>query len=168
MSTIGLFFAVVFLAIVVGAALSLLKRFFRPACVLEGLGVADSLRRGWAMVRHNLKDVGLMWLIMIGVNIAWMIVIVPAGVLLMGVGGLLGGGLALLVGWIGQSISSGATPWIVAALLGIPVFFLVMIAPLAFLNGLREVFQSSTWTLTYRELRAKENLEQEQLLVADA
>jgi hypothetical protein len=43
----------------------------------------------------------------------------------------------------------------VAAVVGIPVFILVMAAPLSFLGGLFEVFLSSTWTLTYRELRAK-------------
>jgi len=167
-STIGLFFAVVFLAIVVGAALSLLKRFFRRACVLDGLGVAESLRRGWAMVRQNLKDAGLMWLIMIGVNLAWMLVMVPIGVLLFGVGAVMGGGPALLAGKWAESAFGGAASWIVGGAVGIPIFLAVVVAPLVFLGGLREVFQSSTWTLTYRELRALEQLEPEQLTETDA
>ena len=161
-STIGLFFAVVFLAIVVGAALSLLKRFFRRACVLEGLGVVGSLRRGWAMVRQNLKDVGLMWLIMIGVNLAWMLLMVPIGALLFGLGAVMGGGPALLVGKWAESAFGGAASWILGGAVGIPIFLMVVVAPLVFLGGLREVFQSSTWTLTYRELRALEQLEPSQ------
>ena len=152
MSTIGLFFAVLFLAIVVGAALSLLKAFFRRTCVLEGLGVAESMRRGWAMVRQNLKDVGLMWLIMIGVNLAWLLVMVPIGALLVGMGAVMGGGLALLAGKLTELVFRGATPWILAGAVGIPTFLLVVVTPLALLGGLREVFQSSAWTLTYREL----------------
>jgi len=167
-SSIGLFFAVVFLAIVVGAALSLLKRFFRRACVLDGLGVAESMRRGWAMVRQNLRDVGLMWLIMIGVNLAWLMVMVPIGALLFGVGAVMGGGLALLAGKLAESAFGGAASWILAGAVGIPIFLAVVVAPLAFLGGLQAVFQSSTWTLTYRELRALEQLEPEQLTETDA
>jgi len=162
-STIGLFFAVVFLAIVIGAALSLLKRFFRRACVLEDLGVAGSLRKGWAMVRQNLKDVGLMWLIMIGVNLAWMLAMVPIGALLFGVGAVMGGGPALLVGKWAELAFGDAASWILGGAVGIPIFLAVVVAPLVFLGGLREIFQSSTWTLTYRELRALEQLEPEQL-----
>jgi hypothetical protein len=36
---------------------------------------------------------------------------------------------------------------------GLPIFILVMLAPWFGLGGLMEVFQSSAWTLTYRELR---------------
>ena len=50
----------------------------------------------------------------------------------------------------------GAAPWIIAAAVGIPTFLLVVVTPLAFLGGLREVFRSNVWTLTYRELLALE------------
>jgi hypothetical protein len=63
--------------------------------------------------------------------------------------------LALLAGGLTGLAFEGPMPWIVAAVVGIPVFILVMAAPLSFLGGLFEVFLSSTWTLTYRELRAK-------------
>jgi len=51
---------------------------------------------------------------------------------------------------------------------GIPIFLLVMVTPLALLGGLREVFRSSAWTLTHRELRALEKLQPEQLPETDA
>jgi hypothetical protein len=44
-------------------------------------------------------------------------------------------------------------------LIGIPIFALVVSVPWLFLGGLVEVFKSSVWTLTYRELRALEGLE---------
>jgi hypothetical protein len=42
---------------------------------------------------------------------------------------------------------------------GIPIFILVVAAPSVFLGGLAEVYKSSVWTLSYRELRALEGLE---------
>lgn len=39
------------------------------------------------------------------------------------------------------------------------LFILTLAAPLAFLGGLREVFLSSTWTLTYYELGGLESVE---------
>ena len=115
------------------------------------------------MVRQNLKDAGLMWLIMIGVNLAWMLAMVPIGALLFGVGAVMGGGPALLVGKWAESAFGGAAAWILGGAVGIPIFLAVVVAPLVFLGGLREVFQSSAWTLTYRELRALEQLEPGQL-----
>jgi len=47
-------------------------------------------------------------------------------------------------------------PWILAGVVGLPIFILVMAAPWIFLGGLMEVFKSSVWTLSYRELRALE------------
>jgi hypothetical protein len=164
-TTIGLFFLSIFLLIIVRAVLSLLKRFFRPACALDGLGVTESIRHGYAVVRQYLKDTGLMWLIMAGVDIGWPIVMFPVGLLLAGMGTVLGGFSALLVGGLARLFLSGGTAVLLAVAIGIPIFLLLLIAPLVFLGGLREVFQSSTWTLTYRELRALESL---QLDAADA
>lgn len=63
--------------------------------------------------------------------------------------------MAILAGGLTGLAFEGPTPWIVAGVVGIPIFILVLAAPLTFLGGLLEVFLSSTWTLTYRELRAK-------------
>jgi hypothetical protein len=158
-ATVGLCFLVVILGIVVGVTLSLLLHFFRRVCVLEGLGVVESIQEGYALVRRHLKDVFVMWLIMIGVDIAAMMALVPVFILLAIVGGVLGGLLALLVGGLTSLALSGAAPWIAGGAVGIPIFLLILVAPLAFLGGLVEVFKSSTWTLTYRELRALNGLE---------
>jgi hypothetical protein len=169
-TTIGLFFLTLFLAIVVGAVISLLIKFFWRACALEELGVIESIRHGFSVVRRHLKDVGIMWLIMVGVSIGWVIamiaiaiVLLPAIILLIIIGGVLGGLPALLVGGLASLFFEGAVPWILAAVIGLPIFILVVAVPWLFLGGLMEVFKSSVWTLTYRELRALESVEPDQL-----
>ena len=151
-TTIGLGLLVVLLAIVVAVILSVLKPFFQRVCVLQQMGVVESIRQGYAVVRHNLKDVGLMWLITVGLRIGWAILMIPIVFLLLVVSGALGGLLALLAGGLTGLVFEGAAPWIVGGVVGIPIFILVLAAPLSFLGGLFEVFLSSTWTLTYREL----------------
>ena len=167
-TTIGLFFPILFLAIVAGVVLSLLRQFFWRACALEEMGVIESIRQGFGIVRRHLKDVVIMWLIMIAVQIAWVIALIataivlfPAIILLIVVGGVLAGLPALLIGGLAGLIFEGAVPWILAGVVGLPIFILVMAAPWVFLSGLMEVFKSSVWTLTYQELRALESLETE-------
>jgi len=167
-AAIGLFFLILFLAIVVTTVLSLLRKFFWRACALEELGVIESIRHGFDVVRQHLKDVGIMWLIMIGVQIGWTIalisitiVLLPAIILLIVVAAVLGGLPGLLVFGLTNLFFEGVVPWILAAMVGIPIFALVVAVPWLFLGGLMEVFKSSTWTLTYRELRALESLETE-------
>ncbi|MFQ5812319.1 MAG: hypothetical protein ACE5I2_03890 [Anaerolineae bacterium] len=153
--TVGLFIIVILLVIVVALILSVLKPFFQRVCVLQHTGVAESIRQGYAMVKQNLKDVGLMWLITVGLRIGWAILMIPVVFLLLVVSGVLGGGLGLLAGGLTGLAFEGAAPWIVGGVVGIPIFILVLVAPLSLLGGLFEVFLSSTWTLTYRELRAE-------------
>ena len=161
--TVGLVFLAICLVIIVGAVLSLLKHFIWRACALEELGVIGSIRQGYAVVRQNLKDVGLMWLIVLGISLAWPLLMIPIVLLLMGVAVVLGGMSALLVGGLAGLILEGVAPWIMAGLVGIPTFFLALVAPLVFLGGLREVFLSGTWTLTYRDLHPLESSEPQRL-----
>ena len=158
-ATVGFGFLVIFAIIVVVALLRVLKYFFRRACVLEEVGVREALRQGFALARQNWKDVGLMWLITIGLSIAWAIVMLPVVVLLVGVGAVLGGGVGLMVrGLVGLAMGNVGA-WIVAGLVALPVLILVIAVPASLLSGLKEVYLSSTWTLTYRELCALERLE---------
>jgi hypothetical protein len=77
---------------------------------------------------------------------------------------VVGGGVALLaglsVGGLTSLIVEGAVPWIAGFAVGIPLFILIMAPPLVFLGGLAEVYKSSVWTLTYRELHALEGLKE--------
>lgn len=158
-ATVGLGFLVIFVVAIVALVVSLLMHFIRRACALRQLGVFDSIRQGYAIARQNMKDVGLMWLLMVGVTIAFAILTIPIFFLLLALGVASGGGAFLAGLGIARLVSEGLTPWIVASAVGIPIFLVVLIVPLLFLGGLREVFRSSTWTLTYRELLALESLE---------
>jgi hypothetical protein len=156
MLTVGLALLVIFFAIAVGIALSLLVQFFRRAIVLENMGVIDGMRRGWQIVRQRLGDVILMGLILFGLGLAWVIVKIPIIIALVMAALVVGGLPALFAGMIAGLFTEGAVPWIVAAVVGLPISFIVIGVPMLFLSGLVETYQSTTWTLTYRELLALE------------
>jgi hypothetical protein len=147
---------VIFAAIVAAIAMSLLLKFWHRAVVLEDRGVNDAVRRGWQVLRRRLGDVGVMGLILFALGLVKTIVLVPVVFLLVAVA-VIGGGLpAMLAYAVTGLIAQGATPWIAAAIVGVPIFIGVMAIPLAVLSGLVQTFHSSTWTLTYRELAALE------------
>ena len=149
----GLFFIFIFLAIIMGQVIGVVKYFARRECAVEKLGPLDSIRRGFRMVWDNLKNVGIMWLVMVGVNIGWPVLMGIFTILLIAVDILVSGLTGMLVGLTSNAFG-GAEPILVGAIVGISIFMIILILPLVFLGGLKEVFQSSTWTLTYRELKA--------------
>ena len=154
LASISFFLLFVLAALITSVALSLVKHFFRRACAMEDLGVVASIQRGYAVVRQHVKDVGLMWLIVAAIYIFWPMMVLPVVMLLIGFGLAMGGSIALLAGGLVTLVSgSAALPWIIAALMGILTFILTLAVPLVFLEGLRAVYVSSAWTLTYRELR---------------
>jgi len=140
-------------------ALGLLRPFFVRTCVLERIAVIEAIRAGFGFVKRHLKDVAIMWLLMIGLGFAWLIVMIPVGLVLL-LAGLVAGGIpALTIGGMLSLVLEGPWPWIAGGVVGVPIFIVVVAVPSLFLNGLVEVFKSSVWTLTYRELRALERLE---------
>jgi hypothetical protein len=159
--TIGLIFFFILLTIVVGVAVSLLMRFFHRACVLEELGVIEAIKHGFRVVRERLGDVAIMWLIMLGVGIGLAVAMIIVVILLVLVATVLAGVPAFLVGGLSSLAFEGPVPWIVGAAVGVPIFMLVLVLPMLFLSGLIEVFKSSVWTLTYREVRALESVKPE-------
>ena len=158
--TAGLFFLFIFLAIIATQVLSLLKHFVRRECAVRKLSPLASIRSGFRLVWSNLKEVGLMWLVLVGVNIGWPIALGIIAIFLLAVASVIGGVGGLLIG-----VTAGAfgvsEPILAGFAVGIPLFMLVLIIPLLFLSGLKEVFESSTWTLTYRELGALSSLKAE-------
>ena len=75
---------------------------------------------------------------------------------------------AYLVFLLSSLVFEGALPVLLAVVVGLPIFILVMLAPWWCLGGLMEVFQSSAWTLTYRELSAVEDAQAAQVPAVDA
>ncbi len=171
----SLLMAGIALAVVAGTLLSVLKRFFRQACALEGLGVIASVRRGWAVVRYKPTDVLVMWLIMLGVRLGWSVVVAlsfvvlfPLLILFIVLGGVAAALPAYLVFLLSSLAFEGALPVLLAVVVGLPIFILVMLAPWWCLGGLMEVFKSSVWTLTYRELHAAADAQRDQVRAVQA
>jgi hypothetical protein len=160
-ASVGILVLVIFVAILAGIVLALFTPFFRRVCVLEERGVIESIRRGFALVRQRPGDVLIMGLLQFGISLLGFIVMIPVLILLLVVALVVAGLPAAIAGGIASLFDQGATPWIVAAFVGAPVFLLVVAAPSIFLNGLLEVFQSGIWTLAYRELLALETAQGE-------
>lgn len=157
-AAIGLGLAFIVLAILGLIALSVLRQFFYRACVLEGLGVIDSIRRGFTLARQRALDALIIALILFGIGLGWFVVMIPIFILLAIVGLLVGGLPGLAIGFASSLVLQGAWPWVIGAVVALPIFLLVFVVPVLFLSGLLRVFISTTWTLTYREARALESL----------
>ena len=140
---------------------NLLRPFFWRVAVLENTSVGESFRRGFAMVRENWKNAGLMWLVMIGLGIAWVVIsilafliMLPILVITVIVAVVVSAIPALLLFGLFSLFLSGPLPWIAAAIFILPLFFLIAFSPLLLLGSWKSIFTSTVWTLTYRELKA--------------
>jgi hypothetical protein len=169
-AAIGCAFLFIFAFVILMVILGLLRQFFVRAAALEGAGIGESFRLGWAMVRKNWKSVGLMWLVMIGIGIAYGIIgivlfllLIPAYILLVLPAALVAAVPALLALAITSIFAAGPLAWIVTALVAIPFFFMVLFAPLAVISGWYVIYTSSVWTLTYREIKALAVIEPEEI-----
>ncbi len=165
-ASIGLAFLFIFVTAILMVVLYVLRDFAWRMIVLEGAGAMEALRMALALVKRQWKNVGLMWLVMIGLKIAWgiafFILIFPLLVvsILTAVGGVLVAIVpSLLTAGLASLLSAPAYwPWIFAAIIGLPFFFVVTFSPILLVSGWGLIYQSSVWTLTYRELKAIETV----------
>jgi len=125
-------------------------------CAIEGLGVLAAVQSGFRLARRHLGAVALQWLLLIGLGIAWAIVMIPVSLMLVVLALLIGAVPALLVGGVSGLLTSWPVGLVLGMLVVIPVFIVVVGAPQVALTTLATVFYSTTWTLTYRELKAIE------------
>jgi hypothetical protein len=160
-STIALVFITIFVVVVLTILLHLLRNFFWRICVLENTGVRESLQRGFAMVLENWKNVGLMWLVMIGLGIVWaiasiilFIITIPLVVVTAVVAALVAAAPYLLLVGAFSLFLNGILPWIAAGLFVAPLFFTIAFSPWLLLGSWQSVYTSTVWTLTYREIKA--------------
>ncbi len=160
-STVVLVFITIFVVIVLTILLHLLRNFFWRIAVLENVGVRESLQRGFAMVLENWKNVGLMWLVMIGLGIVWMvasiiliIVSIPVVIVTAVIAALVAAIPYMLLVGVFSTFLGGFLPWVAAGLFIAPLFFPLAFAPWVLLGSWQSVYTSSVWTLTYREIKA--------------
>jgi hypothetical protein len=150
--TAGLALLVILLVIALAIVLSLVLQVIRRACVLEDLGVFEAISRGFTVMRKRLVDVILMGLLLFAAVLVVSLLMIPLVMLLLLVGAIAGGLPGLLAYWIAGQFAAAEAPVIIGILVAAPIFLAVIIVPVLFISGLVEVFKSSAWTLTYREL----------------
>ena len=160
-SVIGVVFLLIFVVVILSIFLGLLRHFFWRVSALEDVGVGESLRRGFALVRENWKNVGLMWLVMIGLGIAWMLVSIIAFIITIPVVAVTAIIAAVVVSIPGLLLAgffslflSGYMPLIVGGIFVLPLFFVIAFLPWGLLTAWQQIYSSTVWTLTYREIKA--------------
>lgn len=164
-SSIVLLFIIIIVVVILTILLHLLRNFVWRICVLENASVSESLRRGFALVLENWKNVGLIWLVMIGLAIVWAVasvilfivtipVVIVTAILAVLVVAL---PFLLLVGTFSLFVG-GVLPWIAAGLFVAPLFFTLAFLPWLLLSSWQSIYTSTVWTLTYREIKALPNL----------
>ena len=162
----GLAFLFIFITVILMVILYVLRDFAWRMVALEGAGALEALRMAAALVKRQWKNVSLTWLVMIGLKIAWgiafIILIFPLLIvsLITALGGVVVAIVPTLVTAGVASLLSAPDywPWIFAAIIGLPLFFLVTFSPIHLVSGWAQIYQSSVWTLTYRELKALETI----------
>jgi len=163
-STIVLAFISIFVVVILTIVLHLFRNFFWRVSVLENVGVRESFRRGYALVIENWKNVGLMWIVMVGIGIVWavasviLIVVTIPLVIITGVIALIVASVPfLLFAGIFNIFLSGWLPWIAGGLFVAPLFFTIAFSPWLLISSWQAVYTSTVWTLTYREIKALPN-----------
>jgi hypothetical protein len=160
-SAIVLGFITIFVVVILTILLHLLRNFFWRICVLENASVSESLQRGFAFVLENWKNVGLMWLVMIGLGIVWavasiilIIITIPVVIVTAIIAVLVAALPFLLFVGVFSTFLGGVLPWIAGGLFVAPLFFPIAFSPWLLLSSWQSVYTSTVWTLTYREIKA--------------
>jgi len=136
---------VILVLVVINAVIGPFQELAWRRTVLEQHGVMDSLRESFGLIRQRLKEIVLVWLLMLGIGIGWGIasifVMLPV-VIIAAIVGAIPAGLVYLV----------AQSWIGAAIAGVPLFLLVLIVLGSAVESVYLVYQSTVWTLAYLDI----------------
>ncbi len=144
-AAVGLGFLVIMFAIVAGIVISVLQQFWRRQIALDDRSVGEALSLGTRMARRKAGDVAILWLLLAVIGLLFAMVLIPVVIGLV----LLGGGIGAGLGY-GLYALTNSVGW--AVLVGLPIFILILAVPLLIVQGVYLVFESSTWTLAYRDL----------------
>jgi len=102
---------------------------------IENRPAMDAVRASWYALRRRLKDVFLMWLITLGLGIAFgFVVAIPAAMLAVGIG-----------------VTAAVGVWPIAGALGVVLLVVVFVLMAAW-----NTFTSAMWTIFFRRLTGRE------------
>jgi hypothetical protein len=133
-----------FLLIPVAWFIDLMVNFTTIAIIEENLGIFESIKRAWRMITRHLGDVLVMFLILgvgqliLGLVIALPLVVVPLPLVFE----------LIITGF--ETLSFGL---VLSVLL-----FIVFMPLVIFLSGVLRAYVLTSWTLTYRQLEAEDEL----------
>jgi hypothetical protein len=116
--------------------------FFVRECVIQRRGVFDSIREGYRLVRANLGNVAMLYLLIIGIGIGYGMGMFVVGLILIGIPVAVG----VAVGAIANSVGAGI---VVGLVIGLPMLLILL-----FISGLYQVFESTLWTEGYLAITA--------------
>ena len=141
---------VVLFLFVVGLVIRPFYEFFMRECVIQKRGVFDSIREGYRIVRANLGNVAILYILIIGIGIGFALLMIPVVLVLVGIAlaaGLVAGFAA--AGTAGLTTQAIVPAIIVGAIVAIPVFLVIL-----FISGLYHAFESTLWTEGYLAITA--------------
>ncbi len=135
------FFPTICIGGIINAAIKLVNKIAARSCVLENLGVMDSVKRGWYITRRNIGYTCLNWLVWAATSgILGLVAAIPA-----------------LLFWVPAAKAFLHNDWsatsIVAGLVTGLYFVLVGII----FGGILSSFNSTLWTKLYKWFLAREN-----------
>jgi len=151
-----IFFAFMLLMALVG----LLRQYVARYVTLEGTGVGEAFRRGWAMFRSKFWATVVLGLVQVGLGIAFgfaailvFFLLIPAYAVMALPAAL----VAALPGWLAYLLANISMPVgaaiAVGVLVALPLFLIITFLPLGFISGMFGVFLSNIWTLAFRSLQ---------------
>ena len=144
--TAGLMMVVILLIVALSVMISLLQQFWRRQIALDDRSVGQAFSLGTQMARRKAGDVAIFWLLMAVIGFCFVVVLIPLAIGLT----LLGGGLGFGLGYAVYALTN-SVGW--ALLAGLPIFLVILSIPLLLVQGVYLVFESSAWTLAYRDPR---------------
>jgi len=159
---------IILVGAVVGAFLGPVTEVAYRTCALKGTGAWEAIRSAFGLIRRNLGATALQWLLLVGLNIAWNILLIPVNVLLVALGLFIGGVPAIALGGLGGLATGSPVGLGLGALAFIPLFVLVLAVPNVLLTTAATIFHSTTWTLAYREIETVDGGRQGAKLAAAA
>ena len=137
LGSVGLFCCVGIFLWVVKVVIEPFYEFFQRECVLQKRGVFDSIREGYRLVRANVGNVAVLYLLIIGIRIGFWFLVLAGSLFLFAIAVAVG----IVAGFAAQSVGPGI---VVGALVAIPILLILL-----FVNGLFQTLESTMWTEGY-------------------
>ncbi len=146
-ATVGLEILVILVIVVAAIVVSVLQQFWRREIALADRTVDQAFAAGTRLVRRKAGDVTIFWLLMAVIGVLVAMVMIPIVLALALAGVAAGGGL-------GYALVALTDSWVWAVVFGLPIFLVIVAIPMAIVQGIYLVFESTAWTLAYRQVAA--------------